>query len=666
MAEPVAVISARLWRRRFGSSASVSTATIKLDGHDFTVIGVANEGFTGVSIGTPRDVWVPLAALHRLNPDMAARFGQRRPSWLEMVGRLTPGATLEQARAELSAIARRAEETHPESTVRAAVAVHPGVGRDVEIQDQLRRFAFLPFTAVAIVLLIACANVAGLLLARAAARRKEIATRLALGAGRIRIIRQLLTESLALAVAGGVAGLLVGTWLTNWLRSLLPERYLFLSFNLDFGIDWRVFAFTLAVATATGAVFGLVPALHASRPNLLANVKDPKAFGKRRGPGLRGALVVAEVALSLILLVAAALCIRTLRNTTAIDTGYRAAPVLTGRIELPRQSYAEARGRLFQQELVQRIQALPGVGAAGFAVTLPLNDGRWEDAVRRQGDNTRFQTFQNVVSPRYFDVMSIPLLLGRQFTALDDERAPRVVILNQTLARMMWPGENPLGKRVTFKGAPMEIVGMVRDIKGRNLFESPGPMLYLPLWQHYQPNVVLHVQAAAGPAARLIPALGAEVAALDKDLPLYAVKTLDEHVTATLTPQRLLAYLVTGFGVLALVLAAIGLYALMAYTVSERTQEIGIRMALGAQKRDVMQLFVTWGIRLAVAGIAVGLAGAAGLTRLMKSLLFGVSPLDPLTLTTMPVLLFAAALLACWMPAYRAAKADPKIALRYE
>jgi predicted permease len=665
-AEPVAVISARLWRRRFGGSASVSTATIKLDGHDFTVIGVANEGFTGVSIGTPRDVWVPLAALHRLNPDMAARFGQRRPSWLEMVGRLTPGATLEQARAELSAIARRAEETHPESSVRAGVAVHPGVGRDVEIQNQLRRFAFLPFTAVAIVLLIACANVAGLLLARAAARRKEIATRLALGAGRIRIIRQLLTESLALAVAGGVAGLLVGTWLTSWLRSLLPERYLFLSFNLDFGIDWRVFAFTLAVATATGVLFGLVPALHASRPDVIASVKDPQAAGRRRGPGLRGALVVAEVALSLILLVAATLCIRTLRNTMAIDTGYRAAPVLTGRIELPRQAYDEARGRLFQQQLVERIEALPGVGAAAFAVTLPLNDGRWEDAVRRQGDPTRFQTFQNVVSPRYFDVMSIPLLVGRQFTALDNERAPRVAILNQTLARMLWPGENPLGKRLTFDGGPMEVVGMVRDIKGRNLFESPGPMLYLPLWQQYQPNVVLHVQAAAGPASRLIPALGAEVAALDKDLPLYAVKTLDEHVTATLTPQRLLAYLVTGFGVLALVLAAIGLYALMAYAVSERTQEIGIRMALGAQKRDVMQLFVTWGIRLAVAGIAVGLAGAAGLTRLMKSLLFGVSPLDPLTLTTMPVLLFAAALLACWIPAYRAAKADPKIALRYE
>jgi predicted permease len=664
-AEPVAVISARLWRRRFDGAANISAKTIKLDGHDFAVIGVTNEQFTGISIGTPRDVWVPLAALQRLNPNLLARFTQRQASWLEMFGRLAPGATLEQARAEFAGMARRLEQAHPNTNSRVAAAVNPGLGRDVEIQNQLRRFAFLPFTAVAIVLLIACANVAGLLLARAAARRKEIATRLALGAGRIRIVRQLLTESVALALAGGAAGLLVGTWLTTWLRSLLPDRYLFLSFDVDFGIDWRVFAFTLAVATATGILFGLVPALHASRPDVIANVKDPQAFGQRRGPGLRGALVVAEVALSLILLVAAALCVRTLRNATAIDTGYESVHVLTGRIDLPRQSYVEARGRLFQQQLVERIQSVPGVDAAGFAVTLPLNDGRWEDAVRREGDPTRLQTFQNVVSPRYFDAMSIPLLVGRQFTAQDDARSPRVAVVNQTLARMMWPGENPLGKRLTFKGAPMEVVGVVRDIKGRNLFESPGPMLYLPLWQHYQPTVVLHVRTA-GAAARLMPMLGAEIAALDKELPLYAVKTLDEHVTATLTPQRLLAYLVSGFGVLALVLSAIGLYALMAYTVSERTQEIGIRMALGAQKRDVMRLFVTWGIKLAIAGIVVGLAGAAGLTQLMKSVLFGVSPLDPLTLTTTPVLLFAAALLACCLPAYRAAGADPKIALRYE
>jgi len=664
-AEPVAVISARLWRRRFGGR-DLGATTMTLDGHQFTVVGVAGEQFSGITIGTPRDVWVPLATLHRVSPGAAARFGQRRPSWLEMFGRLAPGVTLEQARAEFGGLAQRLERTYPESHTRVGAAVNPGLGRDVEVQNQMRRFAFLPFTAVAIVLMIACANVAGLLLARAAARRKEIATRLALGAGRIRIVRQLLTESLALALAGGAAGLLVGALLTNRLRSLLPDRYLFVSFDLDFGVDWRVFAFTLAVATATGVLFGLVPALHASRPDVMTSVKDPQSFGRRRGPGLRGGLVVAEIALSLMLLVTATLCVRTLRNATAIDTGYESAPVLTGRIDLGKQGYSEARGRLFQQQVIARLETLPGVAAAALAGTLPLNDGRWEEAIRRQGDPTRLQTFQNVVTPRYFEAMSIPLLAGRQFSAHDDQRAPRVAILNQTLARMLWPGENPLGKGLTFSGASIDVVGVVRDTKGRNLFESASPMLYLPLAQDYHPNLVLHVRSATGSAARLIPMVGAEVAALDKDLPVYAVKTLDEHVTATLTPQRLLAYLVSGFGVLALLLAAIGLYALLAYAVSERTREIGIRMALGAQKRDVMRLFVAWGIRVAISGIVLGLAAASGLTRLMKSLLFGVSPLDPLTLTTMPIVLFLAALLACVIPAYRAARADPKSALRYE
>jgi predicted permease len=665
-AEAVAVISARLWRRRFGSAPTLASTTITLDGQEFAVIGVANDPFTGTRIGVPRDVWVPISGLARTDANLAGRFTQRRASWLEMFGRLAPGVTLEQARGEFSAIARRLEQEYPESNTRVAAAVHPGLGREVDLQDQLRRFAFLPFTAVAIVLLIACANVAGLLLARAATRRKEIATRLALGAGRVRIIRQLLTESIALALAGGAAGLLVGTWLTQGLRSLLPDRYLFLSFDLDFGLDWRVFAFTLAVATATGVLFGMVPALHASRTDVISSVKDPHAAGRRRGSGMRGALVVVEVALSLMLLVAATLCLRTLQNATAIDTGYESVRVLTGRIDLPKQTVTEARGRQIQQQLLDRVQAIPGVDAAGFAVTLPLNDGRWEDRIHRQGDPTRFQTFQNLISPRYFDALGIPLLGGRHFTAQDDALTPRVAIINQTLARTLWPNENPLGKRLTFKAAPVEVVGVVRDIKGRNLFEPPGPMVYLPLSQDYHPNVILHLRTTAVSAARLIPTLRTEISALDKDLPLYAVKTLEEHVTATLTPQRLLAYLISGFGALALVLSAIGLYALLAYTVSERTREIGIRMALGAQKNDVMRLFVTWGIRLALVGIVVGLVAAAGLTRLMTSVLFGVSPLDPLTLTTMPLLLFVAALLACWIPAHRAARANPKIALRYE
>jgi predicted permease len=516
------------------------------------------------------------------------------------------------------------------------------------------------------VLVIACANVAGLLLARAAGRQREIATRLALGAGRIRVIRQLLTESVTLAFAGGAAGLVIGSWLTQWLHSLLPEKYLFLSFNLDFGLDWRVFGFMLAVTTATGVVFGLVPALQASRPDLVTTLKGAGMFSRRwHGFRLQDTLVVTQIALALILLVAAWLFVRTLHNAAAIDTGYDSDHVLTARIDLAKQNYSDARGRLFQQQLIDLLQARSDVKSAAYAVTLPLNDSRWENPIRREGDPTRVQTFQNIVSPRYFDAMSIPLLVGRQFSEQDDDRSTKVAILNQTLARIMWPGGNPLGRRLTFKGQTIEVIGVVRDITGRNLFESPGPMFYLPLSQSYEPTVVLHVRTNV-PPAQLIAVLRREVQTLDKDLPVYGVKVLDEHVTAALTPQRLLAHLISGFGLLSLLLAGIGLYGLLADTVSERTAEIGLRMALGADKRTVVRLFVTRGMILALSGVAIGMVVASGVTRLMKSLLFGVSPLDPLTLTMVPLLLMVTALVACGLPAYRAAQADPKTALRHE
>jgi macrolide transport system ATP-binding/permease protein len=662
-AAPGVVLSYRLWQRRFGGDPSVLGTTVGIDGHSFTVIGVTAEAFAGTRIGTPRDLWVPLVGLRQIDP-ASARFEQRRPSWLEMFGRLKPGVTVEQVRAELTVIAQRIERNNPDS-VRAAVGVEPGLGRDVDVRRSLRRFVSVPFAAVGIVLLIACANVAGLLLARAAARRKEIATRLALGAGRIRVIRQLLTESILLAMAGGIAGLAIGSWLTSGIRSLLPDRFLFLSFNLDFGVDWRVFGFTLAVASATGVLFGLVPALQGSRPGLVPALKGLRGSDERRGIGVRGLLVIVQVALSVILLVAGGLCLRTLRNATAIDIGYDAGTVLTARMALARQNYSESRGRLLHRQLLARVQTLPGVEAAGFAMTLPLNDGRWEDGIRREGELTRIQTFQNAISPRYFEAMAIPLVAGRSFSESDDDKAPPVAILNQTLARILWPGETPIGKRVSLKGQPVEIVGMVRDIKGRNLLEPPGPLLYLPLSQSYTPNVVLHVRTTVPPTS-LVPVIRREVHALDQNLPLYGITAMNDHVTATLTPQRLLAYLVGGFGVLALLLAAIGLYGLLAYTVTERTPEIGIRMALGAHRTDVMRLVVAGGMKLAVFGVVLGSLAACGVTPLMKSLLVGVGPLDPLTLMVMPVLLLLVALAACSLPARRAARADPKVALRYE
>jgi putative ABC transport system permease protein len=347
----------------------------------------------------------------------------------------------------------------------------------------------------------------------------------------------------------------------------------------------------------------------------------------------------------------------------AIDTGYETEQVLTARIDLEKQGYDETRGRIFQRDLVERLQALPGVRVAGLAVTLPLNDSRWEDGIVREGDTARIQTFQNFVSTRYLEAMSIPIVLGRAFSDGDAQSSP-VAIVNQTLAHRLWPNESPLGQRIRM-GQPMEVIGVAQDIKGRNLLESPGPMLYVPLSQQYQPNAVLHLRTSADPAA-LAETVRREVAALDRNLPVYGIQPLSEHVTATLTPQRLLAHLIASFGLLSLVLAGIGLYGLLAYTVSQRTPEIGIRRALGAQRGAVLRLVVAQGMTLALVGVGLGLTAAFAVTRLLQGLLFGVSALDPLTFATFALLLIGVALLACYIPARRAANVEPKAALRYE
>jgi predicted permease len=663
-AEPVCVISYRLWQRRFGGAESVIGSIVKVDGWPFVVIGIADEPFAGIRIGTVHDIWVPITTVHRTDPEIAARLDRRGTTWLEMFGRLKPDVTLPQARTEFSAIAARLGRLYPDTNRTAGVRLDADLGRPVDLHARLRRFASLPFAVVGLVLLIACANVAGLLLARASTRQREIATRLALGARRIRIVRQLLTESLMLAFAGGVGGVIAGAWLTMWLRSLLPDTFMFLSFDVDFGMDWRVFAFVLAIATATGALFGLVPALHVSRLDVSAAAGGSRGSVDRRR-GIRGMLVGGEVAVTVLLLVAAALCVRTLLNAAAIDPGYDTARVLTARIDLGKREYTPDRGLALQRELLARMASMTGIDAAAFAVTLPLNDSRWENPVSRAGDVTGFQTFQNIVSPRYFEAMGIPVLLGRSFTERDDYRATPVAILNQTLAQRMWPDENPLGKRLTFRNRQIEVIGLVREIKGRDLFEAPGPMMYLSLFQYYQPSAVLHLRTARPPQQFIAP-LRREVTALDTDLPLYDVKPLGEHVTATLTPQRLLAHLVSAFGLLALLLAGIGLYGLLAYAVTERTAEIGLRMALGAQQSDILRLFVVNGMNLALRGAVVGLAASAVLMPLITGVLYGVSPADPLTMTVVPAVLFAVAMVACYIPARRAAHADPTIALRYE
>ena len=671
-ANRVAVISYRLWQRRFGGDPGAVGRTIQLDSHDFTVVGVASEAFDGSKVGAIHDVWAPLSALRQLEPSAASRFNERRASWLELFGRLKPGVTVEQARADFSTIAGRLRQTFPDAYGTAGVSVEPGFGRDIETRGNVQRFAYVPFAAVGIVLLIACANVAGLLLARAARRSKEIGIRLALGAARIRVVRQLLTESLALALAGGTAGLVVGIVLTRALRSLLPERILWLSFALDFGVDWRVFGFTLAVAALTGVLFGLVPALQVSRPDAIAGLKG----GRRSRSGIatmrtRGTLVVCQVSLSLVLLITAGLCVKTLRHARAIDTGYEIEHVLTARIDLGKQRYRESQGRAFQRQLLDRIEALPGVQAAGFAVTLPLNDGRWESSVfPERGAERRVQTFFNFISPRYLAALNIPMLAGRPFGDRDRESAPDVAIVNETLARRIWGRENPLEKRLMWRMGrdgtrTATVIGVARDIRGRNLFEAAAPMLYLPMLQTYQPSAVLHIRSSIGHGP-LVAGLRDEVRALDRNLPVHSIKPLADHVTATLTPQRLLAHITTGFGLLALLLAGVGLYGLLAYTVAQRTPEIGIRIALGAPPGSVMRGVVEQGMKVATLGVGLGLAAAFAVTRLLKGLLFGVSALDPLTFASGALLLLVVALFACYFPARRSASVDALLAIRCE
>jgi len=430
----VVVISNGLWRRRFAADPAVVGKTIKLNGYDYTVVGVADEKFEGIRAGAKMEVWIPITTLRQTDLSRGEELDERGASSWEVFGRLKSGVTIERANAEVSTIARQLEQSYPDTNAKDGARVDPDLGMDPEVRMLLRQFTFIPFAAVGIVLLIACANVAGLLLARSNARRKEIATRLAVAAGRARIVRQLLTESLMLALLGGAIGVLIGVWMTRGVISVLPNDFRDLSFKFDFSVDWRVLAFTLGASTLTGALFGLIPAMQASRTDLVSALKDARSTGSRR-TGLRGAMVVTQVALSFVLLIAGGLLIRTLRNARAIDLGYQVESLLTARIELPGQNYNEAQGRIFQRRLTERLEALSGVQSVSLAQYLPLNDGRSEMGMFPERDGRRVQTFRNIVSQRYLETMMIPLLAGRQFNENDDVKAPRIAIISETLQR---------------------------------------------------------------------------------------------------------------------------------------------------------------------------------------------------------------------------------------
>ena len=672
-AHPVIVVSHSLWQNRFDSDPALAGRTVMLNGQPFTVVGVAPREFTGTKFGLAMDFWAPLSMQREVTreDDWLAERGDHR---LEVLGRLKPGVTRERAAAALHTTVQRLADAYPNERDRnTKVQVLPeNEGRFDHAAGTIKLGAGVALGVVALVLLIACANVANLLLARSAARRKEIGIRLALGASRARIVRQLLTESVLLALLAGALGLLIAFWVADLLHAIIPV--LPYTVIMDFAPDSRALWFTLGVSLLTGIVFGLAPALQASKLDLVPVLKN-EAVSLRHGSrrvALRDLLVVTQVALSLVVLVCAGLLIKSFVNAQSIDPGFETERGLAVSLNPGLLGYDEARGLAFFRQLAERVEAVPGVERASVAGYFQLGgSSNTTGPVVAEGQappapGEGLSVLYNSVGPGHFDTLRIPLLNGREFADADTAQAPRVCIINRTLAERLWPGEEPVGKRLTVgAGRPREVIAVAKNGRYRSLGESPQPFLYYPTAQAYDSGVVLLVRTSGDPAGVMDGVRGA-IRSLDPLLPVYGVKTFKEHMTWALWGTRMGASLSLSFGLLALLLAASGLYSVMAYTVSRRTHEIGIRMALGAQARDVLRLVAGQGMRLAFVGVGVGLVAAFAVTRVLASILYGVSATDGVTFAAIAALLACVALLACYIPARRATKVDPMVALRYE
>jgi predicted permease len=673
-AHPVAVISWPFWQRQLGADPDVLGTTITLNRAPFTVVGVAPRRFTGTfPVGGP-SLWVPLAMHAVVQPEMTW-YEQRRGLFLFPIARLNPGVTVEQAQGNLAAVMARLAEEYPVDNQGRSVAVLPLLEARVNPDGQglIQATSRLMLAVVGIVLVIACANLANLLLARGSRRRRELAVRLAIGADRRRVVRQLLTESVLLAITGGALGLLLATWMLR----LLAASTAVLPIPIDesvIALDGRVLFFTLAVSALTGLLFGLFPALEASRTDVAGAIKQESLPGEGRG-WLRKGLVASQVSLSVVSLVAAGLFLRSMGQTMRIDPGFDPDNVITLSVNLGREGYDDVRGTLFYQQLVERAMSLPGVESAAVAENVPLGGLQIQRSVYLNGtgaaDQDRRLAGVNYVSPGYFETTRIPLLRGRVFTAQDTATSPSVAIINETMARQFWPDEDALGKRFWFFGeeAATEVVGIARDSKVGFLGEDPAPLAYEPMAQDYRTAGTLLVRSA-GPTSGLVPSLRNMVAELDPGLTVLAVRTLDEQVRASLTGQQTLTTLIGVFGAVALLLAAMGLYGVASYWVSHRTREIGVRMALGARPGRMVLLVVRQALTVVIAGLAFGLvvagAAAAALGPQLSTLLVDVSPTDPRTFAATIAILLVVGLLACVVPARRAARIDPLLALRQD
>ncbi|MGC1491001.1 MAG: ABC transporter permease [Candidatus Acidiferrum sp.] len=662
----VVVLSDELWQSAFGSDASLLGKRVILNRTAFTVIGIAPPQFGGTE-PVPSSFWVPITMQESMEPDRVF-LGDANVSWLAMLGRVKPGVSMGQVRADLGVIAGRIDQQHPGRVTSLVVQTATFLGRPEEHTLVLGAAAVI-LVGFGLVLLVACANVANLMLARATARQREIAIRLSVGASRWRLIRQLLTESVMLALMGGALGSVLAFWsfeaISNFVMAHLPHGFPPVALNLT--PDLRVLGYALLLTLLTGVTFGLAPALQASRADVNTALKNTEGGLTGRGGGgfLRQSLVAAQVAVCMILLIAAGLLLRGLYFAQTVDPGFSMDRIAVVNLDLRTQGYKEAPAAAFEQQLKHRVSALPGVDGVAEVDQTPLSDNHnWTD-FSIPGKTEKYMVEDNAISQGYFSMLGIPIVRGRDFTEAEVQSGAKVAIVTETTARRFWPGEDPIGKTLRQgKKTDLQIIGVAKDVQISHLGETAKLYVYLPAGPREQSELQLMIHGGNGFAA-LAAGIRGVAAQLDPDV-LVDVSPLEDNLEVWRTPSRIVAALAGSLGILALVLAAIGVYGVVSYAVSRRTREIGIRMTLGADGRDVMSLILRQSMRPVLIGGAIGMAGCAGVSWVLAGILFGISARDPIAFVLVPLFLMGIALLACFLPARRAMKVNPVVALRYE
>jgi predicted permease len=667
---PVAVISYRLWQGHFGGNRSIIGTTVHIDSHPFAIVGVTPRVFQGSYTGLRTDLWVPVVMVPQLDPEGGKMLNERGTTWLNADGRLKPGVTRLEAQGEMNSLAQQIANQYPQSHKgKFQITLYP-LWRAPNGGNAFFSILLPILMALAgVVLLLACANIANLLLARSISRQKEIAVRLSLGASRFRLVRQLLVENLIMALIGGALALVVTIWMARRFMDLAPSSnlpvYVFVP------VDRIVILATLLISILTCCLFGILPAFRASALSPSSILKDESGgvAGGRRKAWLSNSLAVAQITLSLLLLVSAGLFIRSFRAEQNFNVGFNPKNVLLATYDLYPSGYSEATGIAFDEQVLEKVRSLPGVQSASLANWTPLGFSNSSESFLPEGyvpgPHEVVEAGINIVSPSYFATTQIPILRGRDFSLADSLSSQKVVIINDALASRYWRNQDAVGKRMKIEGGWATVIGIARTSEYYDLNEKRQPFIYLPLYQFYSSDVILHVRTASAPLASASDVTDA-IHQLNADLPVYDISTLEQRTKTASFVENMAGTLVGAFGVLALVLAAVGIYGLISYGTRQRTHEIGIRMALGAQPRDVLRLILGQGMWLTGIGLLLGVLASLALARLMSSLLFGVGASDPSTYIAVVLLLAFVALLACYIPARRAMRTDPMVALRYE